>query len=693
MSPALKHFRSSGGPINAAYASSSEQAQPLPPQDFSGDQQLLAIRMQEEHLQRQLDRLHVQQQHIIQSKTSPYVNPPDGLQQNYPTQNTQPSQPPLDHAQQMQRPTTDGFSPLTSPALRPRSGPRPAPAMTRANATGAHQTLSPGLGPQASEWQSSISLDQLEALPAGLQDRPSSATYRRGTTSGVSTPSGGRSPVITSWSAGSTYPASQASTRSTPAMSPSTSTSTGPHRNGHQSARTRPSPLIKPAYRGARTPGMHAGQAVPPSPLIPGQAGKSPYHPAENAIMQSGNSIGSGSTPSPVDLNHLSMPPPAPPGNGGFYQSNGNSQRRSTTGGLAPVTPASLMRMSAGEVKAVDYAHRLPGISEGMAHSGQVGSVGRARKSSLSNNSAQSGSQQSALVPGPQPARLTTAAERAKAAGTASRLGIRPIAPHAQPPMLHGRLSLRSPFLTCAHEASTDSPMLGPAKGKLSSKAGKKVDESNLPPEVRKTSHKAAEQKRRDSLKAGFDELRLLLPPINTEALDPESGEPIPGSSAPRLLPKNSLVPDDNPNKGVSKVALLKYSNEYIGRLHAKIDRRNDYIELLKEAMRATRQQTGIGYEEHTQDLLDYAFEDEEEDDEPPTGVTAAANKAQQDAAMEGDDSSGDPDLSRESSPQPAQSKAVRSVKRQSMSGVSRRKESDKSPALKPQQREDVEMA
>lgn len=73
------------------------------------------------------------------------------------------------------------------------------------------------------------------------------------------------------------------------------------------------------------------------------------------------------------------------------------------------------------------------------------------------------------------------------------------------------------------------------------------------------------------------------MPPINTEALDPETGEPIPGSSAPRLLPKSSLVPDDNPNRGVSKVALLRFGNEYIVKLHAKVDKRDAYIEKLRE--------------------------------------------------------------------------------------------------------------
>lgn len=135
-------------------------------------------------------------------------------------------------------------------------------------------------------------------------------------------------------------------------------------------------------------------------------------------------------------------------------------------------------------------------------------------------------------------------------------------------------------------------------------------------PETRRTSHKAAEQKRRDSLKAGFDELRLLLPPINTEALDPESGEPIPGSSAPRLLPKSSLVPDDNPNRGVSKVALLKFSNEYIVRLHGKVQKRDAYIDRLRDEVRRLR----VGGDEEVrgeegEDLLEMDMLDGEESD------------------------------------------------------------------------------
>jgi hypothetical protein len=82
-------------------------------------------------------------------------------------------------------------------------------------------------------------------------------------------------------------------------------------------------------------------------------------------------------------------------------------------------------------------------------------------------------------------------------------------------------------------------------------------------------------------------------------------------------LPKSSLVPDDNPNKGVSKVALLKYSNEYIERMQSKVERRNNYIDLLKEAVQAVRVQAGIGSNVNLDELLGYAFEDEDEEEEP----------------------------------------------------------------------------
>ncbi|KAG8960841.1 hypothetical protein FRC03_006084 [Tulasnella sp. 419] len=118
--------------------------------------------------------------------------------------------------------------------------------------------------------------------------------------------------------------------------------------------------------------------------------------------------------------------------------------------------------------------------------------------------------------------------------------------------------------------------------------------QSEAPPEFKKSTHKQAEQKRRDSLKQGFDELRILLPPIS---IDPDSDEPrLPGSQPPRGPPRN-VIPgtEDHPNRSVSKMALLKCSNEYIGRLVKRVGRRDEEIGRLREEIRVLRSIAGVG--------------------------------------------------------------------------------------------------
>jgi hypothetical protein len=102
---------------------------------------------------------------------------------------------------------------------------------------------------------------------------------------------------------------------------------------------------------------------------------------------------------------------------------------------------------------------------------------------------------------------------------------------------------------------------------------------------VRKTSHKAAEQKRRDSLKTTFDDLRLLLPPIPLPSDDNFPDEPIlPGALPPRGPPKAG---GEGPNKGVSKLQLLRCGNELIRQLKGRVERRDEEIEKLRrEVMR-----------------------------------------------------------------------------------------------------------
>lgn len=109
---------------------------------------------------------------------------------------------------------------------------------------------------------------------------------------------------------------------------------------------------------------------------------------------------------------------------------------------------------------------------------------------------------------------------------------------------------------------------------------------SSYGPDGRKTSHKAAEQKRRDSLKAGFDDLRLLLPPITLSAC----AELDPGAAPPRGPPRNVPGGEDNPNRAVSKLALLRFSNEWIVKLGRRVERRDSFIEELQKEIRMLRE-------------------------------------------------------------------------------------------------------
>lgn len=120
----------------------------------------------------------------------------------------------------------------------------------------------------------------------------------------------------------------------------------------------------------------------------------------------------------------------------------------------------------------------------------------------------------------------------------------------------------------------------------------------------RRTSHKAAEQKRRDSLKYCFDELRGMLPPIT---LDEEA----PGGSS---LGPDGLTEDEEAegfdradvmdpeysktaNRAISKVALLRHSNEWIIRLRNRLARRDAALAIARheiEQLRTTLMANGI---------------------------------------------------------------------------------------------------
>jgi hypothetical protein len=119
----------------------------------------------------------------------------------------------------------------------------------------------------------------------------------------------------------------------------------------------------------------------------------------------------------------------------------------------------------------------------------------------------------------------------------------------------------------------------------------------------RKTSHKIAEQKRRDSLKTTFDDLRHLLPPIPLPSDENFPDEPIlPGALPPRGPPKAG---GEGPNKGVSKLQLLRYGNDFIRQLKGRVERRDDEIDRLRREVLRLRGFSGnmAAFDEEELDL------------------------------------------------------------------------------------------
>jgi len=102
---------------------------------------------------------------------------------------------------------------------------------------------------------------------------------------------------------------------------------------------------------------------------------------------------------------------------------------------------------------------------------------------------------------------------------------------------------------------------------------------------IKKTSHKDAEQKRRDSLKTSFDDLRLLLPPVPLPSEEGSLEPLLPGAMPPRGPPR----PGGGPNTTVSKLQLLRYGNDYIRVLKGRVERRDVEIEKLRAEVRRLR--------------------------------------------------------------------------------------------------------
>ncbi|THH28968.1 hypothetical protein EUX98_g5231 [Antrodiella citrinella] len=300
-------------------------------------------------------------------------------------------------------------------------------------------------------------------------------------------------------------------------------------------------------------------------------ANSTPLFPAHNSRSSIGGEV-PGDTPSPVDL---SMPPPAPPSTTSsnspmqFVESHsttppldmhGQSHNQNMNNQMSQQQPHQQHQQSQQQqpsASAMSSELLMPVTPASIMNLGRLGT-------------------NSALAPPPMisPPAPQEKQTRAKSAGRsrASTLSIpsNAKASNSNLPLISPNLKPIRPAGNATSGAST--PTTAMAQPTL---AG------------RKTSHKAAEQKRRDSLKTSFDELRILLPPIPLPSDEGYPDEPVlPGAMPPRGPPKGNA---DGPNRGVSKLQLLRCGNDFIRVLKARVDRRDSEIDILRKEISRLR--------------------------------------------------------------------------------------------------------
>ncbi|KAK1228123.1 hypothetical protein PQX77_008858 [Marasmius sp. AFHP31] len=310
---------------------------------------------------------------------------------------------------------------------------------------------------------------------------------------------------------------------------------------------------------------------------------------------------------------------------GGMGSSSGASRvynSESMPPPLMPVTPASIMNLGRGmggsnsNSGGHDVFNGFGGHSgEGMGRSTDVG--GRLDLSILPSSSAPTspnidptgpsgnGSTVTGSTPAGRKGKAKTAKEASAAAGTGAANGVSTRSKSAKKTAVTPSPNLKA--ILPASSASSSVNMLAPLSSPIITPTSSST--STFPTTaVRKTSHKAAEQKRRDSLKTTFDDLRGLLPPIplpsdTTDDIGGGGGfvagvvaaaraSMLPGALPPRGPPKAG---GEGPNKGVSKLQLLICGNEYIRVLKARVERRDDEIEKLRREIRKLRMRDGEG--------------------------------------------------------------------------------------------------
>lgn len=366
---------------------------------------------------------------------------------------------------------------------------------------------------------------------------------------------------------GLSTPQVRATRSSTKRGASSSGEDTGAEGHGHgQQVRKR----ALPSVRSTATPGSGGSGVGQRGRHARGSASLTST-PAMRARSRKNSSAAMEDTPSPVDL---SMPPPAPPGEGTsnvgelgqHEQAHQMSPTNPTT--IAPVTPAAIMGL--GRLGLSSGLTPLDG-AEGSTSVNPGASSGAAQGKRKSPPKTQSSS-------GASTSKTTTTTKKAS---PSSLVGQSP----SLKPLLPGGLTPSSAMHLAT--ASNYTHHLSGSASSLNLTPSAPLPQPTL--QVRKTSHKAAEQKRRDSLKNSFDDLRFLLPPLplpNDENYDGEP--PLPGALPPRGPPRGEV---QGPNRAVSKLQLLRCGNDFIRRLKARVSRRDEYIEQLKTEVRALREQ------------------------------------------------------------------------------------------------------
>ncbi|CEH13059.1 MLX INTERACTOR ALPHA [Ceraceosorus bombacis] len=410
--------------------------------------------------------------------------------------------------------TADFFSPLTSPALRPQiptSDLMLPPSASSAAARLHAASTSPAFGPQRTGAPPSAS-------PLALMGHSKPLPRKnRSTTAEARANKMRPSPLVKPTAPARSGRSRGDSAASSGLTSPATATpGEGHSRSGSGSQNRSTISSSAASSNSAPAPSSTNSSALPSFTPVMAGSGKS---------LDASPSEGAASTPSPIDLSASSMPPPPAPSNS------------------KPLTPGSIMGIA---------PKSGTGNGNGLGGASSSSSSKAKQKAAVSDAKAVTfaeGADSNDGSPGTGSNGNATQPNNGGVGGALSAL--RNIAP--------GHLSAAEKEEWTVHKAA--------GGGALDS---------------RRTSHKAAEQKRRDSLKYCFDELRGMLPAITLD--DDAPGGSYLGSDGraedievERFDPAELCDGEASrlANRAISKVALLRHSNEYLVRIASRLVRRD----------------------------------------------------------------------------------------------------------------------